>query len=81
MEQNNHRICLPDLGEVKEVRVIEWLKTIGDRVVEGDDLVEVETEKTTFIIPAPVTGCLKEIAAADGVTVLQGGLLGEMSHG
>lgn len=79
MEQKRWEIRLPDLGEVEEVRVIEWLKAVGDPVAEGDDLVEVETEKTTFVIPSPGTGCLARIVADEGATVKRGGLIGELA--
>jgi len=71
-------VHLPDLGEIDEVRVIEWLKRGGEVVCEGEDLVEVETEKTTFVVPAPATGRLARVTAAEGDTVLRGGLLGEI---
>lgn len=71
-------VRLPDLGEVDEVRVIEWLKRAGEAVCEGEDLVEVETEKTTFVVPAPATGRLARVIAAEGDTVLRAGPLGEI---
>ena len=71
-------IVLPDLGEVDEVRVVGWLADVGDPLSEGDDLVEVETEKTTFVVPAPSRGRLREIVAGEGATVERRGLLGRM---
>ena len=78
MEQKRWEIRLPDLGEVEDVRVIEWLKAVDDPVQEGDDLVEVETEKTTFVIPSPRTGRLARIVADEGASVGRDGLLGEL---
>jgi len=69
-------IRLPDLGEVESVRVVGWLMSIGDAVAEGDDLLEVETEKTTFVVPAPTGGRLARIDVAEGATVDRGGTLG-----
>ena len=71
-------VHLPDLGEIDEVRVIEWLKRGGEVVCEGEDLVEVETEKTTFVIPAPATGRLIDIVAPETTTVSTGKVLGEI---
>ena len=79
MEQKQWEIRLPDLGEVEDVRVIEWLKAVGDPVEEGDDLVEVETEKTTFVIPSPGSGRLARIVANEGATVGRNGLMGELA--
>jgi len=71
-------IRLPDLGDVQEVRVVGWLVAVGERVSEGDDLLEVETEKTTFVVPAPSSGRLVDVAVGEGETVERGGLLGRI---
>jgi len=73
-------IRLPDLGDVDMVRVVAWLVEAGTSVAEGDDLVEVETEKTTFVVPAPFAGRLVEVVAAEGATLERGGLLGRIEH-
>ena len=80
MEKNAFDVRLPDLGEVDEVRVVQWLRGIGSTVVEGEDLLEVETEKTTFVVPAPASGRLIEIAAAEGATIQRGGVLGRIDR-
>ena len=72
-------IHLPDLGEVEEVTVVGWLKRVGDLVSEGEDLLEVETEKTTFVVPAPASGRIERIAVGKGDKVRIGGLLGEIA--
>ncbi len=71
-------VNLPDLGEVDEVRIVGWLKRLGEPVAEGEDLLEVETEKTTFVVPSPARGRLARIAAQAGDRVKPGGLLGEI---
>jgi 2-oxoglutarate dehydrogenase E2 component (dihydrolipoamide succinyltransferase) len=73
-------IRLPDLGEVEEVRVVQWLREIGSTVVEDEDLLEVETEKTTFVVPAPAGGRLTEVVAVGGATVRRGGVLGRIEQ-
>ena len=80
MEKNAFDVRLPDLGEVDEVRVVQWLRGIGSTVVEGEDLLEVETEKTTFVVPAPASGRLIEIAAVEGATIQRGGVLGRVDR-
>ncbi len=57
---------LPDLGEVDEVTIIEWLKAEGDDFATGDELLEVETEKTTFIIDAPHAGRIARVVRKAG---------------
>jgi 2-oxoglutarate dehydrogenase E2 component (dihydrolipoamide succinyltransferase) len=73
-------IRLPDLGEVDDVRVVQWLCDVGATVAEDEDLVEVETEKTTFVVPSPAAGRLAQVAAAEGATVDRGGLLGRIEQ-
>ena len=54
-------VRLPDLGEVEDVVIVAWLKQEGDSVAAGEALVEVETEKTTFVVEAPESGRLARI--------------------
>jgi len=75
------QVRLPDLGDVDAVRVVEWLVALGETVVEDDDLVEVETEKTTFVVPAPSTGRLARISASVRAMVRVGDVLGEIERG
>jgi pyruvate dehydrogenase E2 component (dihydrolipoamide acetyltransferase) len=63
---DNNYLYLPDLGEVDEVTIVEWLKTEGEGFSAGEDLVEVETEKTTFIVDAPEPGRIERILLQAG---------------
>ena len=73
-------VALPDLGEVNETIIVEWLKKLGDTVSEGEDLVEVETEKTTFLVPAPLAGRLGRIHLQAGERARVGDVLGEIER-
>ena len=70
---------LPDLGEVDEVTIVEWLKKEGDAFDLGDDLVEVETEKTTFVVDAPYDGKIEHIIRAAGEKARIGEHLAKLS--
>ena len=61
-------VRLPDLGETGEVTIVEWFKREGDAVRVGEELLEVETEKTTFVIEAQQTGHLTTILKPQGDT-------------
>jgi pyruvate dehydrogenase E2 component (dihydrolipoamide acetyltransferase) len=64
---------LPDLGEgIHEGEIIKIFVSEGDRVAEGDLLVEVETDKAAVEIPSPCTGTIKEIRVKSGDTVMSG---------
>jgi len=69
-------VQLPDLGDIESAVVVAWLCPPGSLLEEGDDLVEVETEKTTFIVPAPSSGILTEVRAPAGASVRVGEVLG-----
>jgi len=63
---------IPKIGLVMEaVKVVRWLKAVGDAVIAGEPLLEVESEKSIVEIEAAVTGRLTEILVQvdDEVTV------------
>ena len=70
---------LPDLGEIDEVTVVQWLKREGEMLDAGEDLLEVETEKTTFVVEAPQAGCLKRIVRKEGERARRDDLLAEIA--
>lgn len=72
-----HEVRLPSFGMgMNDAEVAGWLVAEGDAVSEGDDLVELEAEKSTVVLPAPVSGVLARIAAPAGEVVDVQGLLG-----
>ena len=55
-------VIVPEVGEsITEVQVSQWLKSEGDWVNAGEDLVEVETEKASVQIPAKASGFLRNL--------------------
>src|SRR5438067_8969562 len=67
------RVTVPQLGEsVHEGTISKWLVQPGDQVVEFEPMLEVDTDKVSAEVPAPVTGVLKEIIAKEGETVQAG---------
>lgn len=64
-------VILPKSGMgIEEGVVSRWLKTAGDRVVQGEPLVEIETAKAVQEIEAPATGTLIRILVPEGETAL-----------
>ncbi len=60
-------VIVPELGEgIAKVTVACWHGKPGDRVQEGDDLVELATDKATFNISAETSGILKQILVPAG---------------
>ena len=75
------QIVVPTLGEsVSEATVAQWLKQVGDRVDRDEPVVELETDKVTLEVNAPVAGTLSDILAAAGETVQVGAVLGELGE-
>src|SRR5215831_6219384 len=61
-------VLMPQLGEtVSSGRIVSWFKKVGDKVSPGEDLFEIETDKTTMEVPATVAGTLAEIKVSDGI--------------
>ena len=64
---------LPDLGEgIHEGEVLSVRVAVGDKVKEGDIILEVETDKAAVEIPSPYTGVVEEILVKPGDTVKVG---------
>jgi 2-oxoglutarate dehydrogenase E1 component len=73
-------IVTPTGGEsVTEGTILEWSVKVGDAVKDGDTVVEISTDKVDMELPAPATGTITEILAADGETVTVGQVIARMS--
>jgi pyruvate dehydrogenase E2 component (dihydrolipoamide acetyltransferase) len=61
---------LPSLGSgLKEATLQRWLVEVGERVVMGQPVCEVETEKSVIELPAPFSGIVERLSIAAGETV------------
>jgi len=68
-------VKVPDIGDFKDVPVIEVLVKPGDTVKAEDPLVTVESDKATMDIPSPAAGVVTSIAVKVGDKVSEGGAL------
>ncbi len=68
---------LPELGNDagEEATVSFWYFEDGEAVPEGEDIVEMVTDKATFNVPCPVSGTLVEVLTPDGAKVKVGDVL------
>jgi pyruvate dehydrogenase E2 component (dihydrolipoamide acetyltransferase) len=63
-------VVMPRLSDsMEEGTVLRWLKSIGDEVKRGDELVEIETDKANMTYEATDEGTLVEILADEGATL------------
>jgi dihydrolipoamide dehydrogenase len=64
------QVVVPKAGmDTTEVQIVRWLARIGDSVVKGTALVELETEKVTFTLESEVAGELVETFHPQGSVV------------
>lgn len=68
-------IKVPDVGDFKDIPVIELLAKVGDTVEKEAPLITLETDKATVEIPAPQAGVVKEIQVGVGDKVSEGSLI------
>ncbi len=65
-------VVVPDIGDFKDVPVIEVLVKVGDAVQAEDSLVTLESDKATIDIPSPYRGVVKEILVKAGDKLSEG---------
>ena len=74
-------ITMPRLSDsMTEGTILTWLKTDGDEVAEGEELVEIETDKATMTYESPAAGVLT-IVAATGETLAVGAVMARTGAG
>jgi len=73
-------VFVPDIGDFKDVPVIEILVKPGDTVKAEDSLITVESDKATMEIPAPAAGVIKELKIKVGDVVNTGSLIAIMEE-
>jgi pyruvate dehydrogenase E2 component (dihydrolipoamide acetyltransferase) len=65
-------VPVPDIGDFKEVEVIEVLVKPGDSVAKEQSLITLESDKATMEIPAPSAGVVKEVKVKVGDKISKG---------
>ncbi len=69
-------VLMPQLGEtVTEGKIVKWFKSAGDAVKPGDNLFEIETDKTSMEVPATFGGTLTDIHFQVGETAKVGAVV------
>ncbi|MBP1933840.1 2-oxoglutarate dehydrogenase complex dihydrolipoyllysine-residue succinyltransferase [Ammoniphilus resinae] len=74
-------VKVPELAEsITEVTIVRWLKEAGDQVEQGEELVEIETDKVNMEIHAEGSGQLAEILQPAGSTVRVGDVIATLQN-
>jgi pyruvate dehydrogenase E2 component (dihydrolipoamide acetyltransferase) len=68
-------VKVPDIGDFKDVPIIELLVKVGDTVKAEDSLMTLESDKATMDIPSPVSGVVTELKVKVGDKVAEGVIL------
>ena len=68
-------VKVPDIGDYKDVPVIEVAVKVGDRVEKEQSLVTLESDKATMDVPSSTAGVVKEIKVKVGDTVSEGSVI------
>jgi pyruvate dehydrogenase E2 component (dihydrolipoamide acetyltransferase) len=68
-------VRVPDIGDFKDVPVIEVLVKAGDSINAEDSLITLESDKATLDVPAPLSGIVRDIAVKVGDRLSEGALV------
>ena len=77
MAQN---IAVPDIGDFKDVEVIEVLVKPGDQINKNDPIVTIESDKSSLEIPSPSSGEIKDLKVKIGDKVSEGSILATIEN-
>jgi len=69
------KVLVPDIGDYKDVDVIEVMVKAGDTINAEDNLITLETDKAAMDVPSPYAGVIKEVNVKVGDKVSEGSLI------
>ena len=82
MSDKIHALTMPKYGlTMKEGKVAKWSVSVGDSLSTGDEVADIETDKITNALEAPVVGQLRRQVAEEGITLPVGALIGVIADG
>jgi pyruvate dehydrogenase E2 component (dihydrolipoamide acetyltransferase) len=73
--ENTIEVKVPDIGDFKDLPIIEILVKVGDTIKADESLLTVESDKATMDVPSPVAGVVAELKVKVGDAVSQGSLV------
>jgi pyruvate dehydrogenase E2 component (dihydrolipoamide acetyltransferase) len=69
---SEQEVCVPDIGDYKDIEVIEVLVKVGDTLNADDSLITLESDKAAMEVPAPFGGVVKALKVKAGDRVSKG---------
>jgi 2-oxoisovalerate dehydrogenase E2 component (dihydrolipoyl transacylase) len=71
--ENQQIFILPDLGEgLPDAEIVKWCVEVGDKITEGETMVEMSTAKAVVEVPAPFSGTVTKLYGIAGDIILTG---------
>ncbi len=77
----NLEIKVPDIGDFKNVEIIEVLVREGDEIKKNDPILTLESDKSSVEVPSPFDGKIASLKVKVGDKVSQGSLIATLSNG
>ena len=74
-------LVVPTLEGDAEVRLVKWMRRVGEAVKASEIVAELETDKANFDLASPIAGTLIEQRVAAGTVVTRGQVVGHVSPG
>ena len=74
-------ISVPDIGDFKDVEIIEVLVKPGDKIKKNDPIVTLESDKSSVEVPSPFEGKISELKVKIGDRVSEGSILAIIDGG
>ena len=74
-------IKVPDIGDFKNVEIIEVLIKEGDQIKKGDAILTLESDKSSVEVPSPFDGKISNVKVKIGDKVSKGSLIATLSNG
>ena len=74
-------IPVPDIGDFKDVEIIEVLVKPGDEIKKNDPVVTLESDKSSIEVPSPFEGRISELRVKIGDRVSKGSILATLEGG
>jgi pyruvate dehydrogenase E1 component len=79
VSDTNNLITVPDIGDFKNVEIIEVLFKNGDQITKGDPIITLESDKSSMEVPSGVSGTIKEFKVKIGDKVSKGDVIASLS--
>ena len=72
------QVLVPDIGDFKNIPIVELLVKPGDEIKKEEALISLESDKATIEIPSPFAGVVKEVNVREGDRVSEGAIILEI---